>query len=518
MLSENNATILNRMMQPDVYLSPYTFVMLAYDWGHGDLKEFDGPRQWQKDIMDDIEKYLRDAISLKQSLGILPDFYRHAVASGRGPGKSALVGMLTHWFQSTRIGGSAWVAANGETQLRTKTFPEIAKWFARGINSEFFEINATSIAPSKWYKEYIESPEGLAKNTRYYYTSGQLWSAENPDAFAGAHNFDGEFAIFDEASGIPAPIWTVQEGVFTENIVDRFWLAFSNPRQKDGAFFECFHKNRELWRTTKIDSRTVEGISLSTYDNIIKQFGADSDEARVEVYGEFPNTGTRQFIGDELIEAAMTREVYTDNGAPLLMGVDVARFGEDRTVIAFRQGRDARSIPWQTYRKIDLQVMAGIIVELVNKHRPDAVFIDGGGVGGGLVDQLKGLRCKVIEVQAGSSASDKNKYQNKRVEMWALMKEWMDTGCMPDDKDLRQDLHAPQYEWHPVTNQLKLESKVEMKKRGYASPDMAEALIQTFARPVARSDNRLSHANNSIRVRVARDVDYDILSTESTYN
>ena len=200
------------------------------------------------------------------------------------------------------------------------------------------------------------------------------------------------------------------------------------------------------------------------------------------------------------------------------MGVDVARFGEDRTVIAFRQGRDARTIPWQTYRKIDLQVMAGIIVELVNKHRPDAVFIDGGGVGGGLVDQLKGLRCKVIEVQAGGSASDKNKYQNKRVEMWALMKEWMDTGCMPDDKDLRQDLHAPQYEWHPVTNQLKLESKVEMKKRGYASPDMAEALIQTFARPVARSDNRLSHANNSIRVRVARDVDYDILSTESTYS
>lgn len=510
MLSENNAVILNRMMQPDVYLSPYKFAMIAYDWGVGDLKEFDGPRRWQKAVMDDIEKYLREAINLKSTLGVLPDFYRHAVASGRGPGKSALVGMLTHWFQSTRIGGSAWVAANGEPQLRTKTFPEIAKWFARGINSDFFEINATSIVPAKWYREYIESTEGLGKSTKYYYASGQLWSAENPDAFAGAHNYDGEFAIFDEASAIPENIWTVQEGVFTENIVDRFWLAFSNPRQNNGAFFECFHKNRAFWRTTQIDSRTVEGISTSTFDNIIKKHGVDSDEARIEVYGQFPKTGDRQFIGMELIDAAVNREIVRDDGAPLLMGVDVARFGEDRTVISWRKGRDAKSIPWTTYRKIDTQVLAGIIVEQVNKYQPDAVFIDGGGVGGGVIDQLKGLKCRVIEVQAGSSATDKNMYANKRVEMWALLKEWLDIGLIPDSNELRQDLMAPLYEYHPVTNQLKLESKEDMKKRGYASPDMAEALIQTFARPIARVDNRLSRSR--METRVAKDVDYDIFT------
>jgi hypothetical protein len=487
--------------------------MIAYEWGEGDLKGFDGPRAWQKKIMLEIEDYLKNAIGMKEAIGVLPDFYRHAVASGRGPGKSALVGMLTHWFQSTRIGGSSWIAANGEPQLRTKTFPEIAKWFARGINKEFFEINATSIAPSKWFKEFIESPEGLGKSTRYYYASGQLWSAENPDAFAGAHNFDGEFAIFDEASGIPDPIWTVQEGVFTENTHDRFWLVFSNPRQNSGSFFECFHRNRDLWRTTKIDSRTVEGISTTTFDNIIQRFGADSDEARVEVYGEFPNTGARQFISHEVISNAMEREAYDDAGAPLLMGVDVARFGEDRSVIAFRRGRDAKSIPWQTYRKLDTQQLASRIAEAAEHYNPEAIFIDGGGVGGGVVDALKGMRFKVVEVQAGSSAREKDKYRNKRVEMWALMREWMETGCIPMDDDLRDDLRAPQYEYHPTTNQLTLESKEEMKKRGIASPDMAEALIQTFAKPVARTDMRVSRGNTTRRTSVARDMDYPMFDT-----
>ncbi len=233
-MTEDQALVLERMLSHDLYVSPLRFAMWAYPWGEGDLRDFDGPRQWQRDVMEDIEEYLTKALWARENGGVLPDFYRHAIASGRGPGKSALVGMLTHWFISTRIGGSAWVAANGEPQLRTKTFPEIAKWVARGINSEFFDVNAMSIQPATWFQKYIESPEGLKSSTKYYYVSGQLWSKENPDAFAGAHNYQGEMAIFDEASGVPDEIWPVQANVFTENIVDRFWLAFSNPRKNQG--------------------------------------------------------------------------------------------------------------------------------------------------------------------------------------------------------------------------------------------------------------------------------------------
>ena len=165
-MTEEQSLILTRMLSEDLYFSPWKFAMWAYPWGEGDLKEFNGPRRWQKEVMDGIERYLRDGWLLKSGGEELGDFYRHAIASGRGPGKSALVGMLAHWFQSTRIGGSVWVAANGDPQLRTKTFPEISKWFSRGINHEFFEANAMSIQPATWFRNYIESPEGLQEGMR----------------------------------------------------------------------------------------------------------------------------------------------------------------------------------------------------------------------------------------------------------------------------------------------------------------------------------------------------------------
>lgn len=350
--------MLERMLSSEFYYSPYKFALWAYPWGEGDLERFKGPRQWQKEIMLDIEEYLRDAVSFKQNLGIAPDFYKRAVASGRGPGKSALIGMLGHWFLSTRIGGSTWVAANGEPQLRTKTFPEIKKWVAKGINADFFDNNALSIQPATWFKNYLESPEGLQKSASYYYVSGQLWSEESPDAFAGAHNFDGEMAIFDEASGIPHKIWGVQEGVFTEDIVDRFWLCFSNPRATKGGFYECFHKNRAFWRTTQLDSRTVEGVNQKNYQNIIDKHGEDSDEARVEVYGQFPRSSSDQFISPSLVDEAMAREKWEDETAPVVMGVDPARGGMDSTVILVRKGRDVLDI--QRYNGEDTMRIVGL--------------------------------------------------------------------------------------------------------------------------------------------------------------
>lgn len=490
-MTEPNALIMERMLSDDFYLSPYKFVMWAYDWGNGDLREFNGPRQWQKEVMEEIEEYLREATAMRNSLGIVPDYFRYAIASGRGPGKSALVGMLSHWFISTRIGGSVWVAANGAPQLQTKTFPEIAKWVARGINSDFFEVNSMSIQPKKWFREYIESPEGLGRSTRYYYTSGQLWSEENPDAFAGAHNFDGEMAIFDEASGIPPAIWSVQEGVFTENIVDRFWLAFSNPRQDTGAFFECFHRNRDLWRTRQIDSRTVEGISHAPFDNIIKKYGADSDEARVEVYGQFPETSEMGFISRGRVREAMDRELVEDEFAALHMGVDVAREGNDSSVAYFRRGRDARSIPYSQWKGLDNMQLAYRVAELIDKHKPDCVSIDAGN-GTGVIDRLREMGYKIDEVWFGSK-SDEPEYANRRAMMWGRVKDWLDGGCLPEnDQELEDDLVGPMKEFASNGDQIILESKKKMKARGLASPDIGDALALTFNRRVSRKDSPTS--------------------------
>lgn len=484
-ITENHGRILTRMLSEDFYISPYRFAMWAYGWGEGDLKQFDGPRKWQREVMEDIERYLVEALECKRKGEPLPDFYKFAAASGRGPGKSALIGMLSHWFKSTRIGGSVWVAANGEPQLRTKTFPEIAKWFARGINSEFFDTNSMSIQPATWFKNYIESAQGLSRSTRYYYVSGQLWSEETPDAFAGAHNFDGEMAIFDEADGIPKSIWTVQNGVFTEDIIDRFWLAFSNPRSTDGAFFECFHKNRKFWRTKQIDSRTVEGVSQTTYENIIDEFGVDSDEARVEVYGQFPRASADQFISPFLVDEAMTRDNWNDETAPVVIGIDPARGGLDSTVIVVRKGRDLLAL--RRYSGEDTMMIVGRVIDMMEQWKPDMTVIDEGGLGYGILDRLNEQRYRVRGVNFGWKADNPVMYGNKRAEIWGKMKDWLKTAHLPDDKELKQDLVAPRKE-PDSSGVIFLESKKKMKARGQASPDAAYALAVTFSYPIANKE------------------------------
>ena len=153
---------------------------------------------------------------------------------------------------------------------------------------------------------------------------------------------------------------------------------------------------------------------------------------------------------------------------------------------------------------------AGAVPEpMLAQGKVDAIFVDGNGVGGGVVDNLKAWGYRVIEVQAGASPTDQDTYYNKRVEMWGRLREWLMTGGIPQDSDLQTDLISPEYTYHPTSNKLQLEGKDHMKSRGLASPDVAEALAMTFAQPVARTDTNVSR-NNSRRNRVAENMDYDI--------
>ena len=256
-----------------------------------------------------------------------------------------------------------------------------------------------------------------------------------------------------------------------------------------------------------IDSRSVEGTDVAIYNKIIEQYGEDSDVARVEVKGEFPSQGDKQFIGRGLVDEAMSREMVPDRTAPLVMGVDVARSGDDESVICLRQGRDARSLPWLTYKRADTVELAGYVMEAAQRWNPDAIFIDGGGSGGGVVDILKSYKYRVIEVQFGSNATDKAQFRRKREEMWSRMRDWLRTGCLGQERRLLDDLTGVQY-GYTGTGQLALETKDEMKRRGLGSPDYADALAMTFYQNVARSDMRI---NQRRRIRVAKGVDYNVI-------
>jgi hypothetical protein len=351
------------------------------------------------------------------------------------------------------------------------------------LNSHWFEVSATRLAPAKWLTELVEGD--LKKGTRYWGVEGRLWSEENPDAYAGVHNYDGVLVIFDEASGIADPIWSVTGGFFTENTPNRFWLAFSNPRRNTGYFYECFNSKRDFWKTKIVDARTVEGTDKQVYERIIQEYGPDSSQAHVEVYGMFPNAGDDQFISSLIVDEAMKRPKYKDASAPIVIGVDPARFGADATVIAVRQGRDILAIT--RHKGDDTMETVGRIVEAIEQYSPAMVCIDEGGLGAGVVDRLKEQRYKIKGVNFGNKAKHPQAFGNKRAEMWNDMRNWLKSASIPTDRQLRADLTGP-IKKPDSSGTIFLEGKKEMRARGLASPDAADALCVTFAFPVAHRE------------------------------
>jgi hypothetical protein len=481
---DDEQLLMSQLWSPVIKNDPEAFVLFAFPWGQKNtpLEKHAGPRKWQRLILRDIAKHIRDNDGQLEM-----DSMREAVASGRGIGKSALVSWLILWMMTTRIGASVVVSANSENQLRSVTWGELTKWSTMIINAHWWEISATKLVPAQWMTELVE--RDLKIGTRYWAAEGKLWSEENPDSYAGVHNERGMMVIFDEASGIPDGIWSVAAGFFTENILDRYWFAFSNPRRNTGYFFECFNSKRDFWRGRQIDSRTVEGTDKGIYQQIIDEYGEDSIQARVEVYGEFPSAGDDQFISPVTVEDAFKREAYKDITAPIVIGVDPARGGNDSTVIVVRQGRDLVAV--KRYRGEDTMEVVGRVIDAIEEYKPTLVVIDEGGLGYGILDRLHEQRYKVVRgVNFGWKSKNPVTWLNKRAELWGAMRDWLKTASIPTDRQLKADLTAPAMKINS-SGAIQLEGKKEMKSRGLASPDSADALAVTFAYPVAHREARI---------------------------
>lgn len=450
---------------------PYGAVLYGFPWGEkgGPLEHMAGPEPWQREHLQEIGRKLRE----NPHMPIL-----EAIASGHGIGKSADLGMTIWWAMSTHEDTRCNITAGTDTQLRTKTQPEVAKWFRMAINAHWFNITATAIYSvdplheKSWRADFIP------------------WNEKNPEAVAGLHNQTKRIVlVYDEASQIPEIIWQTQEGALTDANTEILWLTRGNPTRNTGRFKECFGKFRHRWYTRQIDSRTVSFTNKEQIQQWVEDYGEDSDFVRVRVRGVFPRAGTMQFIAGDMVEAAMSRDPQCFMFEPLIMGVDVARFGDDQSVIAFRRGRDAATIPWRKYRGIDTMTLAAEIAALADREGVDAIFVDGVGIGAGVVDRLRQMKRTVFDVQSGGSDSgwiseEPIKVKNKRVGMWARMRVWLKSGAIPDDNELEADLTGIEY-GYDADDRVQLEKVDDMKKRGLASPDNATALALTFAEPVA---------------------------------
>lgn len=465
---------------------PLGFVAFSFPWEEAEteLSGFKGPEPWQVEVLT----YVRDRLREGAAHGtVLDEAIQIATTSGHGIGKSALVSWLILWSISTFEDTKGVVTANTETQLKTKTWAELGKWYRLFIGKEMFHLTATAIFSKD------------AEHERTWRIDMVPWSERNTEAFAGLHNKGKRvILIMDEASAIPDLIHEVAEGALTDSNTQIIWAMFGNPTKATGRFREAFPggKFAHRWKHFQVDSRTVSITNKAQFEKWIKDYGEDSDFVRVRVRGVFPRVGSLQFIGEELVGEAARREAVVHVFDPLVIGVDVARFGEDESVIYFRKGRDGRTIAPIRMRgqrgAVDTMTVAGEVAKVYMQYRADAVFVDGGGVGGGVVDRLRQLQVPAWDIQFGGKsdaadipgASDQGvRYANKRAEIWGKMREWLAVGAIPDEPQLLEELCGPQYGFNK-NNEIQLEAKDDMRKRGLASPDIADGLALTFSYPV----------------------------------
>jgi hypothetical protein len=453
----------------ELALDPLAAVMYGFPWGTGPLEGHPGPKKWQERFLVRLGKHIRD----RGFDGLhAVDPILMARTSGHGIGKSALAAMIVWFLLSTRPMAKGAGTANTGEQLSGKTFAEIAKWFGMAINSHWFQVSTGDMwvrhkkFPSAWRFDAL------------------TWQKNKSEAFAGLHNVGSTpFYLFDEGSVIPDVIYDVSLGGLTDGEPMQF--VFGNPTRNSGRFYDLFHKLRHRWDTEQIDSRDCELPNHALHAQWIEDCGEDSDFVRVRVKGQFPRAGSKQLISEELVTACRKYAPRSNLTDPLIAGLDVARFGSAESVLAFRKGRDARSIPWRYWRGLDTMQLAGRVSEAIEDLRRQnirvhALFVDSVGIGAGTADRLRQLNYDAVDVNAGSKDCRKE-YKNKGAEMWGRMRDAMKLGlAIPDDDVLGDQVRSREYDFDAV-NHLFLESKEDMVDRGLESPDRGDALGFTYA-------------------------------------
>lgn len=441
---------------------PLLFVLTMFPWGQGELEGFDGPDAWQCDVLGKVRDGL---LTPNQALQV-------AVASGHGVGKSALVAWLVYWAMSTMADTKGIVTANTETQLKTKTWAELAKWHRLAVNNHWFTLTATAL--------FSNDPD----HEKTWRIDQIAWSETRSEAFAGLHNLGKRvLLVFDEASAIPDVIWEVAEGALTDVDTEIMWFAFGNPTRSRGRFSECFGRFKHRWLTYRVDSRTAKMSNKTQIQKWIEDWGIESDFVKVRVLGQQPSADVNALFSLEDLNAAVARQYAQADveGAEKVIGVDVARQGQDDSVIAFRWGRVM--FPVKRMHVPDVTLVAQAVAIEQGLRADDATFVDAtGGYGVGVVDTLRRLNHSCIEIYFNGAAADP-RYFNKRSEMYFLFAKWVKGGgSLPIDSALIEELQATTYTYQG--DKFRIVDKEDIREELGRSPDAGDAAALTFAAPV----------------------------------
>ena len=392
---------------------------------------------------------------------------RVSIRSGHGTGKSAFMAWSILWALVCYHPVKVPVTAPTGHQLSDVLWAELAMWWRKmppDLMAEF------EWAAERFYRKDVPQEAFAAARTS---------RPEKPEALQGFHAENVVFVI-DEASGIPDEVFQVAEGALSTD--GAFVVMAANPTRMDGYFYDSHHKQRGRWAALHWNAEDSPLVSRDYIEDMAAKYGRESAIYRIRVRGEFAGNPDG-VIPLDLIEGAISREVNAYG--PERWGLDVARFGEDRTALAKRHG-NSMLVPVKAWRGKDLMQTAGLVkIEYDNAQRkPEAICVDVIGLGAGVADRMRELGLPVVAVNVAESPSASERYNRLRDELWFKAREWFagrDVKIVKDD-ELTAELTMPNYKVLS-TGKIQVESKDEIKKRagGNRSPDLADAFCLTFA-------------------------------------
>lgn len=420
------------------------------------------PQRWQKKVLRDLAD---------------PEITRIAVKSCHGPGKTALGAWAILYWLSKYVRPKVPCTAPTEHQLSDVLWPEIDTWLTKSR----FQLKRFL----HWTKTKVSArdPETGKDDPKWFAAArvsrvSKVGHNEQGEAY-GLQGFHADFVLFviDEASGVPDPVYAAIEGALATG--EAKILALGNPNVPFGWFWRAFHKEQEHWSLHTISYKDSPRVSNKWAQSMIDRYGIDHDWVRVRVLGEFPAQAEAGLVPlwawERCSVPAQCARLLEEVGGRRTIGVDVARYGKNRSVIAYATGPVCHEL--ESHGNCSRKQLVGHIKRAIKKHEPHFIIVDANGPGGDVVDDLMddGIP-NIIPWMEGGGALEPDEFLNARAELaWAfrLAAEREELG-LPQDSDAEAQAVNVKYEIME-TGKIKIESKEKMAKR-MDSPDEFDAI------------------------------------------
>jgi hypothetical protein len=439
-------------------------------------------------FIDFLEMYRNDPVLfVKNVLGATPqpwqeDFLRAvargerriSVRAGHGVGKSTACSWALIWHMVTRFPQKAVVTAPTSAQLFDALYSETKAWINKlpPALKELFEVFSDRIVLK-------DAPESS-------FISARTSSAERPEALAGVHS-EHVLLVVDEASAVHEAVFEAAAGSMSGHSATT--IMISNPTRNSGLFYKTHHVLASDWFRMHVSCLNSPLVSSDFVRQIKATYGEDSNAYRIRVLGEFALADDDTLIPADLVDSAIERDIVTPEDEEIVYGVDVARYGTDRTALCKRRGNVVLEI--KSWGGLDLMQTVGTVVNEAKLDNPTEICVDTIGLGSGVADRLREMGYNVVDVNVAESSAMNPNANKLRDDLWMSVKDWLGTRAvkLPNDESLRQELVAPRYSFTSL-GKIVVESKDSMRRRGMRSPDLADALCLTFAGQAAQIGGR----------------------------